>query len=408
MRATLGPGQTSSVTARDVGRPPQSTTPGTPSKADSVRNLLLDLAARGHCVPIAADLVLHEHADAEQILGDGQRLGAVIAEAARKFRTPLAFPVMDLRLEKLELLRHFDVAESERENFHFAAAPTVEQRDEYHRALRQTPPGVRIAASLEALRYVAAQTDLTPIGMCIGPFSLTTKLMADPICPTYLAGSGVAAADDSDVALLEACLEISTVCVLRQVELAIAADARAVFIAEPAANRIYFSPLQLETGSDIFDRCVLGPNRRIAALLAEHGAGFIFHCCGEITNPMLDGFCSLHPALLSLGSSRCLWEDAARVPKDIVLYGNLPSKMFYSDASMPADRVIDLARELVDRMAACGHPFILGTECDTLHVPDYAETIRSKVSCLLGCACGKAPPGALRITSPTGRIVSPN
>lgn len=371
------------------------------------RNFFLELAARGHRVPIAADLVLHQYPDAAEILCDGPRLGAVIAQAAERFRTPLAFPIMDLRLEKIELLRHFGVPEGEREAFHFPVAPTPQQRRDFARCIRENPPGVRVAAGLEALRYLAAQTSLVPVGMCIGPFSLTSKLMADPICPTYLAGSGVTAEDDSDVALLEACLEISTAYVLQQVERSIAAGARAVFIAEPAANKVYFSPLQLENGSDVFERCALEPNRRIAALLAQHGIDLIFHCCGELTDAMLGGFCSLHPAVLSLGSSRRLWDDAARVPKDIVLYGNLPSKMFYSDQLMPAERLTELATELHHRMAACGHPFILGTECDTLHVPDYAEAIRAKVDCLLNCKCGEWPPATPRKGPPTCSALSP-
>jgi uroporphyrinogen-III decarboxylase len=347
------------------------------------RDLFLDLASRGHRVPIAADLVLHRHQDHGRILCDGERLGAVVAEAAAAFHTPVAFPLMDLRLEKAELLRHFGVADCDVEKFHFATAPTVEQRRDYARFVRTTPPSVRFAAALGAVHYVRSRTSLVPVGMCIGPFSLTSKLMADPITPVYLAGSGVKAEEEPDVALLEACLEISLTCVLHQVEQAVAAGARAVFIAEPAANQIYFSPLQIADGSDIFERCVLQPNRRVAALLADRGVDLFFHCCGELAEVMLDGFCRLRPALLSLGSSRRLWEDAKRVPKDTVLYGNLASKMFYSDQFMPVARVAELTADLAARMAACGHPFILGTECDTLHVPEYAETISSKVDCLL-------------------------
>ena len=350
------------------------------------REMFLDLASHGHRVPIAADLVLRRHPDADQILRDGERLGAVVAAAADAFHTPLAFPIMDLRLEKAELLRHFGVAVDDVEKFHFTVPPTAEQRRNYPRLVREVPPSARVTAALGALHYIQAKTKLVPVGMCIGPFSLTSKLMADPITPVYLAGSGVSGEEEPDVALLEACLEISLTCVLHQVELAIAAGAQAVFIAEPAANQIYFSPIQLADGSDIFERCVLGPNRRIAALLADHGVDLIFHCCGELAGVMLDAFCSLHPAMLSLGSSRRLWEDAARVPKDIVLYGNLASKMFYSDQFMPVARVAEDTARLAARMAACGHPFILGTECDTLHVPEYAETIRKKVDCLLACS----------------------
>ena len=351
-----------------------------------LRAQLLDLASQGHRVPIGADLVLHRHADAKAILCDGDRLGAVVAETAERFGTPLAFPIMDLRLEKAELLRFFGVPEREAETYHFATAPAAEQRREYARRAREVEPSARVAANLGALRHVAQQPGLLPVGMCIGPFSLTTKLMADPITPVCMAGAGIGAEDDEGVALLDGCLELSLACVLAQVERALEAGARAVFVAEPAANQIYFSPLQLAGGSDIFERCVMAPNRRIAELLAGRDADLLFHCCGEITDSMLEAFGSLRPSLLSLGSSRRLWADAARVPKDTVLYGNLPSKLFYSDATMPLSSVAERAADLAARMAACGHPFILGTECDTLHVPEHAATIRAKVDCLLGRA----------------------
>ncbi len=349
-----------------------------------LRARLLELASRGHRVPIGTDLILHQADDIAAILRDGARLGAVITAAAERFGTPLAFPLMDLRLEKMELLRFFGVAPEAADKFHFGKAPSREQRDAFARELRGSPPGERVTANLRAIDFVRQQPGLLPIGMCIGPFSLTTKLMADPITPVCLAGSGVAAEEDGSVALLEACLEMSLECVLVQVERALDAGARAVFIAEPAANQVYFSPLQLAGGSDVFERCVLRPNRLVADLLASRGVDLMFHCCGEITDAMLDSFCSLRPTLLSLGSSRRLWEDAARVPQDTVLYGNLPSKLFYSDDTMPITRVGERVDELAARMAGSGHPFIMGTECDTLHVPEHAATIRAKVDRLLG------------------------
>lgn len=350
------------------------------------RALFLDLAARRHRVPIAADLVLHLHAATERIVADGDLLGAVIAEAAACFHTPLAFPLMDLRLEKAELLRFFDVPPHEAEKFHFATAPSAAQRREYAHSLRCTAPGVRVAAAIRSVYHLRARTQLFPIAMCIGPYSLTSKLMADPITPTYLAGSGVSAAEEPDVALLEACLDLSLTCILHEVELALGAGARAVFVAEPAANQVYFSPLQLAGGSDIFERCVLAPNRRIADLVADRGAELIFHCCGELTDQMVAGFGALRPALLSLGSSRQLARDAPLVPADTVLYGNIASKLFYSDPLMPLARVAADTARLAAAMAGNGHPFILGTECDTLHVPEYAATIRRKVECLLTAA----------------------
>jgi hypothetical protein len=41
-------------------------------------------------------------------------------------------------------------------------------------------------------------------------------------------------------------------------------------------------------------------------------------------------------------------------------------------------------------MRATGHPHILGSECDVLHVPDAAATIRAKVDLMLSCTAGPA------------------
>ena len=68
------------------------------------RSYYLDLAAEGVVMPIGTHLVLHEHADHERILLDGERLGAVVAETAARFETPLAMPLMDLKLEKEAML----------------------------------------------------------------------------------------------------------------------------------------------------------------------------------------------------------------------------------------------------------------------------------------------------------------
>lgn len=334
-------------------------------------------------MPIGVDLVLHRHEDAAAILLAGRRLGGVIAEAATEFGVPVALPLMDLRLEKASLLRWFDVPEAEVERFHFERAPTAEAIAAAERRIGEAEPTPRMAAQLEALRFVADETELFPVGMSIGPYSLASKLLVDPITPVYLAGMGTTAEEEPDVATLEAAMRLAQATVLDSVRRQLAAGARAIFIAEPAANLVFFSPLQLESGSDVFERFALAPNRAIAALLAEHGADLMFHCCGELVPAMLEGFCSLRPALLSLGSSRRLWEDAALVPKDIVLYGNLPSKQFYSDKLLPAEKLDALAAELAEKMRASGHPFILGTECDTLCVDGCAETIRAKVARLL-------------------------
>jgi hypothetical protein len=102
---------------------------------------------------------------------------------------------------------------------------------------------------------------------------------------------------------------------------------------------------------------------------------------------MVEAFANrIHPAILSLGSSRKLWEDASLVPMDVVLFGNLPTKSFYSDGAMPIEEVVRRTNELVANMKACGHPHILGSECDVLFVPEAADAIRKKVDAMMTCA----------------------
>jgi uroporphyrinogen decarboxylase len=244
-----------------------------------------------------------------------------------------------------------------------------------------------LQAHIESVGYIAGDTGLVPIGMTIGPFSLMTKLLKDPITPIYMAGSGMTAEDDPDVALVDRALELSLTIILFSVEAQIRAGAKAIFMAEPAANVVYVSPKQIEAGSGIFERYPIAADRRVKALLDRHGVDLIFHCCGELNEYMVRQFTTLRPVIISLGSSRTLWEDARIVPKDIVLYGNLPSKHFYSDAVITKAQVEAQACELLRRMAAEGHPFILGSECDVLNVPGAMETIRGKVDAFVGCRC---------------------
>ena len=97
---------------------------------------------------------------------------------------------------------------------------------------------------------------------------------------------------------------------------------------------------------------------------------------------MVSRFSTLDPAMMSLGCSRCLWEDAALVPKTTVLYGNLPTKKFYSP-QLTVAAVESLSRELLEKMRTAGHPFILGSECDVLSVPGSEEEILAKVDAFM-------------------------
>ena len=350
-------------------------------------NPFLTMARRGLRMPIGADLVLHDQPDPEACKYDAELLGAVVEAAARRYRTRFAFPLMDLTLEKLDLVQFLGVSEAQVGLFHFSEAPSLKMVSEVVAAsARRFPP--RIAANQNAVRYIAERTDLLPVGMLIGPFSLMTKLVADPIVPVAMAGSGATAEDEPSVCLLERCLALAEATVQRSAEAQIAAGARAMIVCEPAANTVYLSPRQLRAGSDILERFVLAPNQRLCNLLTRHAVDLIFHDCGELTTDMVRQFAlELRPAVLSLGSSRKLWEDTAVVPADVVLFGNLPTKTFYSDAAMPIEEVRRLTRETVHRMAACGHAHILGSECDVLHVTDAAETIRRKVDAMLTCEC---------------------
>jgi uroporphyrinogen-III decarboxylase len=348
------------------------------------REFYTDLASSGLRMPIGADLVLREHADHEGVVLDGRRLGKVVAEAARAYRTPLAIPLMDLQVEKAQLLAGMGVPEAVRHTHHLTSYIGDEELGVIEEccARRPTP---RMAANVEAVRYVADNTDLVPCAMAIGPFSLLSKLLADPISPVFAVGAGVTAADDPDVRLVVSALEAATRVIVRSIVAQADAGARLCVIAEPASNIVYLSPRQLARGSDVFDRLVMSYNMRIKSALEDLGLDLFFHCCGELTEQMVRGYASLDPAILSLGSSRVLWEDAALVPQATVLYGNLPTRRFYSD-ELSEDDVVALARETVARMRAVGHPHILGSECDVLSVPGREVVIRSKVRAFLECS----------------------
>lgn len=347
------------------------------------RRYYLDLARRGVCIPIGTDLVLHEEPDPEMARIDGPALGRVIERSARRWQTSLAIPLMDLRLEKIDLLSLSGVHESETDKFHFSAplapaafAPLLSEESE--------PLCAGSAARNQAIAYIRTLPDLVAVGMTIGPFSLLTRLMADPISAVAMAGSGVNETESHEVKLLWQCLRIAEAAVLRSVRSQIASGARAIMICEPAANKAYISPRQMKAGSDVFERLVMQPNLRAKAVLDQAGCDLIFHNCGELIDSMVEAFATrLHPVILSLGSSRTLWEDARLVPADVVLYGNLPTKSFYSDGSLPMEEVVRRCHELLTKMAACGHPLILGSECDVLFVPEARYTIAKKVAAML-------------------------
>jgi hypothetical protein len=336
-------------------------------------------------MPVGADLTLHEEPDPELARNDGAALGRVIERTARRWNTPLAIPLMDLRLEKTDLLARAGIPASETEKYHFNS-PLDESTLNALCGTHAAPQSSGSIARDEALRYIAAIPDLIPVGMAIGPFSLTTRLMADPIGAAAIAGSGVAPAESVEVNLLWQCLSVAEAAVTRSVRSQVAHGAQAIMVCEPAACTAFLSPRQIKAGSAIFERLVMEPNLRLKAILEEAGCDLIFHDCGELIDPMVESFANrLHPVMLSLGGSRKLWEDARLVPADVVLYGNLPTKSFYSDGAMPVEEVVRRTEELLAKMKACGHPHILGSECDVLFVPEASETIQKKVEAMMTC-----------------------
>src|SRR5271157_3423984 len=93
----------------------------------------LDIARSGRCLPPATDLVLNADPDPEATRRDGFRLGQVVERTARRWGSPLALPLMDLRLDKADLLSRLGIGEAEADRFHFSAAIDHETREALHR-----------------------------------------------------------------------------------------------------------------------------------------------------------------------------------------------------------------------------------------------------------------------------------
>lgn len=323
----------------------------------------LALARGGARFPIATDLDLHEEVAPEEVRTDPERLGRMLERSARRYGIPVAMPLMDLRLDKAALVKPF----GQEETFQFDEIP-------------DSPPEVIGPADARAgaIEWLRRNTELVPVGLAIGPFSLATKLMRDPIAAIALAGGGER--EDPMVRLWEWCLARSRAVLRRSIEWQVQAGAETMILCEPAVNRVYLSPRQIERGAPIFAEYALEPMREMKQLLDGLGVSLFLHDCGELTQAMVEAWAKeIHPVVLSLGSSRKLWEDEALVPADVVMYGNLPTKLFYSDDVMPEEEVARRAEELVAAMAATGHAFILGSECDVLHVDGCADRIRRKV-----------------------------
>ncbi|MCL2659792.1 MAG: hypothetical protein FWD64_04650, partial [Acidobacteriaceae bacterium] len=235
------------------------------------REYYIKLAGQGLRMPVGTDLILNEEsADPEQARNDGAALGRVIEKSARRWKTPLAVPLMDLRLEKIDLLARIGIGEKEAETFHFDAPLD----DAKMAVLCGADAGSRCPGSVardEALKYIGTLPDLVPVGMAIGPFSLVTRLMGDPITAAAQAGRGISEEDSDDVRLLFQCLKMAEFAVDRALRSQIAHGAKAIMVCEPAANTAYLSPRQIRSGSDVFERIVMQPNLRMLEIFKSTG-----------------------------------------------------------------------------------------------------------------------------------------
>jgi len=349
------------------------------------RNFYLQMAKAGARMVLATDLVLKEKANHEELLNDGDELGKIILESSNRYDLALALPFMDLSLEKEWLLTLLGIEKSKIEKFHFNDTLNETIIENVKEKIDNISTQ-RIDATCNALTYITKNTDKIAVGMCIGPFSLMTKLMSEPITPVFMAAMGATNIDDSSVKNVEIILQLAELIITKYIQKQAAAGAKAICVCEPAANKIYISPdTMTEESGDIFDKYVISINQRLSDEMAKNGVDLIFHDCGDITELMLKKISTLHPVILSLGSPVKLWEAAEIVPKDIVLFGNLPTKQFFMDETISPERVEEMSIELLTKMAVTGHPFIMGSECDVLSVNGYEKTISNKINIMLNC-----------------------
>jgi uroporphyrinogen-III decarboxylase len=339
------------------------------------RSFYLEMAKAGTMMVLATDMLLKEKSNHKVLLTSGVELGKIILESANRYDMPLALPLMDLSLEKQWLLTLLDIEESKIEEFHFNTDLDESIIQEVKDKL-ETITTTRVEATCEALTYVSTNSNKLSVGMCIGPFSLMTKLIAEPITPVFLAAIGETASENASIKNVEIVLQLTELIITKYVQKQIVAGAKAICVCEPSANIIYISPeVMSDATNDIFDRYVISINQRIKDEMTKNNVDLMVHDCGVLTPLMLKKISILDPVLISLGSPVKLWEATLIVPNDIVPFGNLPTKHFFMDETITPETVEEMSNELITRMSATGHPFILGSECDVLSVDGYENTI---------------------------------
>jgi uroporphyrinogen-III decarboxylase len=357
------------------------------------RQTFHDFARRGLAMPLAVDLLVHLESTPEKVDANPAEMARIMIRAAEVFDTPLAVAPMDLRVEKAALAEWLGIPAAEHETFHLSQPLSFEQIEALRNHFGDGELTARMRVTAEALGIAAKRSALIPTGMAIGPFSLVTKIMEDVITAVFMVGAETDPDEDESVALALQLIELTTGLVEAYVRAQIAGGAKAIIICEPAANKVYFSPKQIAEGSNVFERMVIEPNRRIVKAIEEAGADLILHDCGELTPEMIADLAGLHPVVLSLGSCVDIVEATRHVPRDVVLFGTVPSKFVPREDEMPVEKVRAICASLRDRMEATGHPFILGSECDVLCVHGHERGIMAKAREIAECSHMKRVPG---------------
>jgi len=132
--------------------------------------------------------------------------------------------------------------------------------------------------------------------------------------------------------------------------------------------------LHVKTLIQPYEAAVLESYARLRRIFQDLGVDALLQVTGVLSRNHVSGLArALHPAVLSLGASRRLYEDVALVPKDIVLHGNLPAALFTGSTSEMARQAEQLRRA----MRATGHPHILGTDGAILSSDALPENVEA-------------------------------
>jgi len=219
----------------------------------------------------------------------------------------------------------------------------------------------RARGFVATVQQMAAEFDTLVGAYAIGPFSLAGLLMS---------ASQATIATIEDPELLHAVLRMATAMVLPYIHALEDAGADMIAILEPTGSLL--SPRSF----DLF--C----GQYVREIVASMRTPSILHICGQ-TNHLLDRLVATGAQGLSLDSAVDLPDAARRVPKDVVLIGNLDTVRVMCEQS-PAEVYASTAA-LLEGMAPFDN-FILSSACD-LPLQTPLENIEAMIQAAHDLAC---------------------